>query len=50
MDDAKRGMENALRAKLENVREQYKRQFKACKKPTERRCWNCAPKNAVPAR
>ncbi|MER1940105.1 DUF1153 domain-containing protein [Castellaniella sp. FW104-16D08] len=28
MDDAKRGMENALRAKPEDIREQYERQLK----------------------
>src|SRR5690554_532943 len=29
LDDAKRGMENALRAKPEDIREQYERQLKA---------------------
>lgn len=28
LDDAKRGMENALRAKPEDIREQYERQLK----------------------
>jgi hypothetical protein len=35
----KAGMENALRAKPEGVREQYQREIKTRQKPIAKRCW-----------
>jgi|SRR5690625_2567081 len=49
MEHAKAGMENALRAKPEDVREQYERSSRTCRKPMARRCWSCArEKNCSP--
>src|SRR5215470_4466308 len=42
VEDGKRGMENALRANPQVVREQYEKQLKDRRKPTARRCWSCA--------
>ena len=38
VDDGKRGMENALRANPQDVREQYERQFRTFKRRMARRC------------
>ena len=41
-EDGKRGMENALKAQPEDVREQYERQLKDLRrKRTATPCWNC---------
>ena len=42
VDEAKRGMENALRAKPMDIREQYEKQLKSCRKPTAKPCWSCS--------
>lgn len=45
LEDGKRGMENALRANPQDLREQYEKQLKdlqVCRKPTARRCWRFA--------
>lgn len=39
--DGKKGMENALKANPQDVREQYERQNS--RKPAAKRCWSCAP-------
>ena len=41
VDDGKRGMENALRANPQDVREQYERQLKDLRETYGRRCWSC---------
>jgi hypothetical protein len=44
IDQAKSGMENALKAKPEGIREQNESQLKAhCRKRTVKRCWSCVP-------
>jgi len=49
VDDAKRGMENALRAKPEDVREQYERQLKDLQEAYgEAMLESCARKNCSP--
>ena len=49
VDQGKAGMENALKAKPEDIREQYEAQLKACRKPMAKRCWSYAPeKNGRP--
>lgn len=50
VDEAKRGMENALRAKPLDVRERMSARSKSCRKHTVKRCLNCVPeKVGVPA-
>jgi transposase-like protein len=46
VDEAKRGMENALRAKPLDIKEQYERHSKSCRRHTVRRCWSCAPEKS----
>ncbi|WP_229038567.1 transposase [Salmonella enterica] len=46
VDDAKRGMENALRAKPLDIREQYEKQLKELQKLMARPCWSYAPEKA----
>lgn len=40
VDQGKAGMENALRAKPEDIREQYERQLRDLQKPMEKPCWS----------
>jgi transposase-like protein len=50
IDEAKRGMENALRANPLDIREQYEKQIKQLQEAYGKRCWSCVPeKIAVPA-
>lgn len=46
VEDGKRGMENALRAKPEDVREHTSASSKTFRKPTARPCWRSAPERS----
>lgn len=46
VDDAKRGMETALRVNPLEIREHYQKQLKDCRKPSARPCWSCAPEES----
>lgn len=46
VDEAKRGMENALRAKPLDVRERMSARSKSCRKHTVKRCLNCVPEKS----
>jgi len=49
VDDGKRGMENALRANPQDLREQYEKQLKDLQEAYGRPCSNCVPeKNCSP--
>ncbi|MGE6140704.1 transposase [Aeromonas rivipollensis] len=48
VDDAKRGMENALRAKPLDIREQYEKQLKELQEAMARPCWSYAPEKSWP--
>jgi transposase-like protein len=41
VEDARKGMENALRAKPLEIKEQYEKQIRGCKKPMAKRCCRC---------
>ncbi len=43
--EGKRGLENALRAKPEDVHEQYERQLKELQEAYGEAIWSCAPEN-----
>jgi transposase-like protein len=45
VDEAKRGMENALRAKPLDIRNSMNGNSKSCRRHTVRRCWSCALEN-----
>ena len=42
VEDGKRGMENALRANPQDLREQYEKQLKELQEAYAKRCWSCA--------
>ena len=53
VDDGKRGMENALRANPQDVREQYElcasstsARSRTSRRPMVRRCWSCEPEKS----
>jgi transposase-like protein len=49
VDQAKAGMDNALKAKPEDIREQYGRSSRRCRKRTAWRCWSGVPeRNGTP--
>jgi len=48
VNDAKQGMENALRAKPLDIREQYEKQLKELQKSMAKPCWSYAPEKSWP--
>ena len=46
VDEAKRGMENALRASRWTSASSTKNSSKNCRKPTAKPCWSCAPEKS----
>ncbi len=46
VDEAKRGMENALRAKPLDIKEQYERQLKEFRRRTGKSCWRYVPEKS----
>jgi transposase-like protein len=49
IEDGKRGMENALRANPQDVREQYEKQLKDLQEAYGKPCWSCVfEKNCSP--
>ena len=49
VDQTKSGMENALKAKPEDIARSTSRSLRRCRKRTVKRCWNCVPeKNGTP--
>lgn len=47
VDDARRGMENALRTNPLDVRQEYEKQLHDLRgRPMARPCWNCAPEKS----
>ena len=45
VEHGKAGMENALRAKPEDIREQYESQLRDSRRPMEKPCWSSEREN-----